>query len=114
MKFLSAFLYFDLLAFLADKRLSYIKAEPWRENETVIGSKVTVQIFDDRTVYPKEDISNFGEQFVVKVRGTEPLTYVKWKPFSTEVTITDIEKATVYGEYRNSLSVIATVTAKSA
>jgi len=113
MKFLTAFSYFDLPAFLEGKRLLYIKSEPWRENDIVIGSRVTVQIFDDKTLYPKENVSNFGEQFVVKVRGTEPLAYKKLKPFSTEVTITDVEKATVYGEYRNNLSVIATVTAKA-
>lgn len=108
MRHLSSFLSFDYKAFFAAKRLLFIKAELWRDGELVVGSKVVTQIFEDKTEYLKEG-DNFGEQVVVKVRGVDPSSFGKLKPFSTEVTISEVERATVYGEYRNSLSIIATV-----
>jgi hypothetical protein len=116
MKRLSEFMYFSLEDFLADKRLVYLKAAPWNEGEgqamSLEGSRVTVQIIEDNTQYAK-DVDNFGAQFIVKVRGMSPAAYGKWKPLQTEVVITDVEKATVWGEFRNELSVIAVVKAKA-
>lgn len=113
MKHLSSFLSFDYNAFFADKRLLFIKTEPWRDGELVVGSKVVTQIFEDKTDYAKEG-DNFGEQVVVKVRGVDPSSFAKLKPFSTEVTISEVERATVFGDYRNQLSIIGNVAVKSA
>lgn len=112
MKALRSFLNFDLAAFLDGKRLAFLKAEPWRENEVTLGSKVMLQIIADETAYAKEGVSNFGEQFALKTRGVDPIAYAKWKPFS-EVTITEVERATVYGEYQNNLSIIGQVALKT-
>ncbi|WP_251447567.1 hypothetical protein [Vermiculatibacterium agrestimuris] len=109
MKGLVQFLEFNCDRFFVDKRLVFVKAELWREDEKIIGSKVTAQIVEDKTTYTKEGTTNFGEQFVVKVRGVDPSSFAKLKPLVTEVVISDVERATVYGEYRNNLSVIATV-----
>lgn len=109
MKGLVQFLEFNCDRFFADKRLVFVKADLWQENEQIIGSKITGQIVDDKTAYTKEGTTNFGEQFVVKVRGVDPSSFAKLKPLGTEIIISDVERATVYGEYRNSLSIIATV-----
>lgn len=109
MKFLNYFLRFDLTGFLLGKRLLYVKALPWVEEDQQKGSKVTVQIIEDKTVYPKADMNNFGEQFVVKVRSVAPETFKQFKPLGTEVYITNVERATVYGEYKNNISVIGVV-----
>ncbi len=111
MKALTPYLEFNCDKFFAGKRLAYVKAEPWRENEQTIGSRITLQIVEDKTEYAKEGITNFGEQFVVKVRDLEPLSFSKLKPLTTEIVISDVERATVYGEYRNNLTLIATVKA---
>mgnify|MGYP001054213006 CR=1 FL=1 len=111
---LSAFLEFQLLAFLAGKRLVFIKALPWKEDDNILGSKVTVQIIEDKTQYPKPDTTNFGEQLTIKVRRVTPDAYAKLKPLTTEVYVKEVEKAVVYGEYRNQLSIIGTVAVKEA
>jgi len=117
LKGLNSFLSFDLMRFLIGKRLVYVKAETWLEDEgdkkVEVGSKVTVQIIEDNTKYSNEEHSNFGEQLVVKVRGITPSAYQKHKPLSTEVVITEVEKAVLYGDYRNQLSVIAVVNIKN-
>lgn len=63
----------------------------------------------DDTKYPKEDISNFGEQLIIKTRGVAPAAYAKLRPLNTEVIISDIERASVYGDFKNQLSVIGVV-----
>ena len=74
---LYAFLEFQLLAFLAGKRLVFIKALVWKDDDSILGSKVIVQIVEDKTQYPKPDITNFGEQLVIKVRNVAPQAYAK-------------------------------------
>lgn len=113
MKHLSSFLSFDYKAFFEGKRLLFIKSEPWRDGELVVGAKVVAQIFEDKTDYSKEG-DNFGEQVVVKVRGVDPSSFAKLKPFSTEITISEVERASVFGDYRNQLSIIGNVAVKSA
>jgi len=100
--------------FISEKRLVFIKAQKWKEENSLVGSKVIIQIVDDKTKYPNPDVSNFGEQLTVKVRGAFPETFNKIKPLTTEVEIVDVERATVYGEYRNQLSIIAVVKTKGA
>jgi len=118
LKALTKFQTFDMASFLKGKRLAYLKAESWSERDdegaitNLLGSKVTVQIIEDATDYGRE-VSNFGEQLVIKVRGTAPESYAKLKPLGTEVAIEDVEKAIIWGDFRNQLSVIAKVVAKS-
>ena len=116
LKRLKEFQYFALEDFLADKTLVFLKAEQWREGQgsdaTIEGAKVVTQILEDKTEYAKEDVSNFGEQITVKVRGMAPTAYSKLKPLNTEVVITDVEKASIFGDFSNQLSVIAVVNVK--
>lgn len=114
LKGLSSFQRFDLEGFLKDKRLIYVKAEPWVDQGQEVGSKVTLQIIEDNTVYSKPETTNFGEQFKIKVKSLAPSTYGKLKPLSTEVQVTEVERATLFGEYRNQLSIIASVSVKGA
>lgn len=111
---LYAFREFQLLAFLLGKRLVFIKALTWQEDGNIFGSKVIVQIVEDKTEYPKPEFTNFGEQLTIKVRRVTPDAYAKLRPFTTEVCIKDVEKAVVYGEYQNQISIIGTVAVKEA
>jgi len=117
LKSLNSFNYFDLEAFLKEKRLVYIKADPWKESvnsgkeNLQIGSKVVTQIIEDKTDYGRE-VDNFGEQLTVKVRGVEPEAYNKLRPLSTEVEIAEIEKAVIYGEFKNQLSITGAIKTK--
>lgn len=113
LKGLNSFVDFLVDDFLAGKRLVYIKAAPWKEGDVTLGSKVTVQIIEDNTAYAQSNITNFGEQIVVKMREVSPSSFTKIKPFSTEIEIRDVERAVVYGEYRNQLSIIGVIAVKS-
>ena len=110
---LTQFQYFSVEDFLEQKQLAFVKATPWYEGtgdtKTIAGCKIVVQIVDDSTQYSKAEASNFGEQFTVKVRNISPAAYQKFRPLQTRVTITDVEKAVIYGDYRNQLSIIAVV-----
>ena len=59
-------------------------------------------------------MDNFGEQLTVKVRGVAPSAFAQLRPLSTEVIVKDVERATVYGDYRNQLSIIAKIAVKDA
>lgn len=109
---LTLFLVFQILDFLQGKRFVFVKATPWKDGDELAGSKVVVQIIEDETAYPKKDVSNFGEQLTVKVRGVAPSAFGQLRPLGTEVTITDVERATVYGDYRNFLSIIGKISVK--
>lgn len=110
---LSLFYIFQFPAFLKGKRLFYVKSTFWKDGDAILGSKVVVQIFEDKTAYPKPNITNFGEQLTVKVRNTPPEAFSQLKPMMSEVVIKDVERAVVYGEYRNQLSIIATIAVKN-
>lgn len=118
LKRLPEFQYFSINDFLDGKQIVFVKSIPWFEGKdkvkTLEGCKVVVQIVRDETSYSQEEHShcNFGESFEVKVRGTSPASYQKFKPFSTEVVIEDVEKASIWGDYSNNLSIIATVKAR--
>lgn len=111
-KGLNDFHQFDLPAFLKDKRLVYLKALIWKDGEAELGSKIITQIIEDRTQYSRPGIDNFGEQLTVKVRGVAPSAFAQLRPLSTEVVVKDIERATIFGEFRNNLSVIGKVAVK--
>ena len=112
MQGLNWFTVFSYAQFLEGKRLVFLKARPWLDNGQELGSKVTTQIIEDKTQYGKPNMTNFGEQLTVKVRNLPPSAFAQLKPLSTEVFIRDVEKATVYGEYRNQLSIIAAIAVK--
>ncbi len=120
LKNLSQFLEFNLEEFLREKNLLFVKALQWTETNDktgqtkVLGSKVVVQIWEDHTPYIKPDTNNFGEQMTIKVRDLVPSAFEKWKPLSTEVFVTNVERASVYGDHRNQLSIIASVSTKAA
>lgn len=118
LKGLSQFNTFALTDFLRGKRLLFVKASQWvdkkTEQATVQGSTVVVQIWEDNTVYSKPDISNFGEQLTIKVQDVAPSAFDKWKPLSTEVRITNVIRASVFGEYHNQLSIQASVSEQDA
>ncbi|OUO89549.1 hypothetical protein B5F40_10610 [Gordonibacter sp. An230] len=119
MKGLSAFQSFDLDKFLTGKTLVFVKAEQWDERDStgavsgVLGSKITVMVTQDATDYGTgREVSNFGGQFIVKVRDTSPSAYSKLKPFSTEVIVESVERAVIWGDFKNELSVIAKIAVK--
>jgi len=111
---LNQFQTFDLPAFLKDKRLAFLKATVWKDGDAELGSKIVTQIIEDRTQYSKSGVDNFGEHLNVKVRGAAPSAFAQLRPLSTEVVIKDVERATVYGDFRNQLSVIGKIAVKDA
>lgn len=113
-KSLGQFQRFDLTAFLKDKRLAYLKSVSWKDGDVEVGSKVVTQVVEDKTQYSQPGTDNFGEQLTVKVRGVAPSAFAQLRPLSTEVIVKDVERAIVYGEYRNQLSIIAKVAVKDA
>ena len=105
LKGLNQFQNFDMKAFLVGKRLAYLKASVWRDGDAELGSKVVTQIIEDSTRYTQPSVDNFGEQLTIKVRGVT-------RPLSTEVVVTEIERAVIYGDYRNQLSIIGKIAVK--
>ena len=113
LKNLSYFTEFNASLFFAQKELRFISATRWIEksetgSEIEKGVKVGVLIFSDDSDYPNEK-NNIGEQLTVKVPLASMKDYDSYQPMITTVEIVDIEKAVVYGEYRNQLSLIAKV-----
>ena len=97
MKGLSQFLHFDGIKFFDAKSLTVVSCAPLTDYNTkqVIGSKITVVITQDDTTYKvKPDgttINNLYEKVTIKVPGT--------------VVKLVNPTGTVYGEYRDKLSV---------
>lgn len=113
LKNLSHFTAFNAPEFLKRKELRFISAIRWVEkidksSEVEKGVKVGLLIFSDDSDYPNEK-NNLGEQLVVKVPFATLEDYASYQPLVTICEIIDIEKATVYGEYRNQLSITAKV-----
>ena len=96
--------------------LNFIKAEVWQDygeegtTPQILGAKVTVQIVEDNNDYGAgaEDFSNLGELLVIKVRKQAPEAYEKLTPFTSELVISGIEKAVLWGErsFKNQLSLV--------
>ena len=114
LKGLNQFQRFDLTAFLSGKRLIFVKSSDWKDRDATLGSKVVAQVVEDKTQYSQPGTDNFGEQLTVKVRGVAPSAFAQLRPLSTEVIVKDVERATIYGEYRNQLSIIAKIAVKDA
>ena len=103
MKGLGSFVSFNWADFAAGKTFQAVGCAPWVDFETkaTLGSKVEVVITKDDTAYPKKDgkvISNIFErlQFKVAKDVTIPVGAVV-EPVGAV--------ATVYGDYRNKLSI---------
>ena len=85
---------FDLAGFLADKTLAFTGASVWKDYATITRDDTPYKVKDG------ESVSNLYNKLTVKVPGKVDLK------IGTEVEIVDGE-ATVYGEYRNQLSIKA-------
>lgn len=113
LKNLNYFTTFNASQFLSQKELRFISAIPWIEktdtgSEVEKGVKVALLIYKDSSDYPNEK-TNLGEQITVKVPFVSIEDYSAFKPMVTTCEVTKIEKAVVYGEYRNQLSLTASV-----
>lgn len=115
LKGLNKFNRFDVELFSKDKVLLYLKAEPWEESTEsggsvrCLGSKVSVLIAQDGTDYGRSNITNFGESLTVKVRDLDPEAFGKLSPMKSQLAIKNVERAVIYGDFRNQLSLIAGV-----
>lgn len=113
LKNLTHFTEFNASLFFAQKELRFISATKWIEksetgSEIEKGVKVGVLIFSDESEYPNEN-KNIGEKLTIKVPFASLKDYDSFQPMITAVEIVGIEKAVVYGEYRNQLSLTAKV-----
>lgn len=103
MKGLGSFLSFDWARFAAGKTFQVVGCGPWVdfESKAKLGTKVEVVITKDDTPYPVKDgkvISNIFERIQFKVPADVN--------FPTGVIVEPVGAvATVYGDYRNKLSV---------
>lgn len=106
LKKLSSFLSFSLAEFVREKTLMVSASKPWVDYETKQhrGTAVELVIVKDETPYPPSKdggaVSNIYEKFTVKV--PKDLTI----PVGSIVEVIN-GVGTVYGEYRNQLSVKA-------
>ena len=92
MKHLNQFNIFDWNAFAEGKRFLVTSCRPWVdfESKEALGSAIEVVIYKDETEYRQKD----GEQTTKEVD-------IPLKSFIEPINAT----ATIYGEYRNQLSV---------
>ncbi|MBM6663503.1 hypothetical protein [Flavonifractor plautii] len=105
MKGLNKFQSFNLSAFLEGKKLMCTGCRPWfNDSQKEIGKKVDLVIIEDKTVYPTNKdgstVTNLYEKVTVKVSRSIDI------PVEAIVTIVN-GTATVFGEFRNQLSVRA-------
>lgn len=111
LKKLSQFQVFDSKAFFESKDFLLSKIEEWQEqdegSQTLknVGTKVTGVIFVDKSSYGNAGTGiNRGESITFKV--SQPVTtFSNWQAFNTVFKATTFTKVSVYGEYRNQLSV---------
>lgn len=108
MKMLYAFARFDWEAFSKGKAFEVTSVNPWKDfqdSNVVLGTAVEVVIMEDKTIYPPSKdgitVSNRYEKLTFKVPKK-----------SLAIAIGDIVEpvnavATVFGKYRNQLSVKA-------
>lgn len=103
MKKLSYFLYFLIEDFLKGKRLMVIGQSEWKDYDSgkLLGTKVETVIIEDKTDYGTLGKAlNLYEKMTIKVPKQIRV------PVNSEITIINPE-ASVYGDYRNQLSVTA-------
>lgn len=117
MKALSCFTHFDLSAFLKDKVLAVKRVKSWTDYKTgeVLGTSIELIVMSDETEYPVPasveggEITNVGETFTVKVRGSDASMFSRFVPMATIVEVVECERSSVWGEYRNNLTVVGKV-----
>lgn len=108
LKKLSKFQTFDSSRFFGKSQLLFTKIEEWREGETkdtmqTVGTKIIGVLVVDGADYGQEKELNRGESLTIKVR--QPVSaFSDWQPFRTIYRVGEVEKASIYGEYRNQLS----------
>lgn len=106
MRNLNQFVAFDLDAFMAGKDLTVAACTPWSDYDTKakLGTRIEVAITRDDTKYAPgkdgETRTNLYEKLTVKVEKDISL------PVGSVVTIVG-GKATIFGDYRNQLSIKA-------
>lgn len=109
LKKLSRFQTFDAAAFFAKKEMLLTKVEVWQEGEDADhlqnkGTKVTAVIYIDNTSYGSDVGLNRGESITFKV--AQPVAnFSNWRPFNTRFQVKNFTKVSVYGDYRNLLSI---------
>lgn len=101
MKNLGQFIFFKFNEFAKDKKFMVTEVSPWQDFKTkeVLGSAVTVVVIEDSTIYGKQG-NNLYEKFKIKVR-----KQVNPPVNSLVMPAGEVVEATVYGDYRNMLSV---------
>ena len=107
MRNLNQFMRFDHEAFFKDKKLMSQGVREWKDYDTkeVLGTVIDVVIVSDETEYKNRDgerSTNRFEKFSVKV----PQKNLEI-PLEVLVQLTGEVRGTVWGEYRNQLSVKA-------
>lgn len=110
LKMLSGFQKFDAERFFKEKQFLFTKLEEWNEGEDAehmrtVGTKVTGVIFVDGTEYG-HDVKgvNEGESITFKVRKSVS-SFNNWKVFQTIFVVNQFDKVTIWGDFRNQLSV---------
>lgn len=103
LKRLSRFICFNFAEFAKGKRFMSVAKQPWKDFDSgkVIGVKVEAVIVQDKTDYDNHDggtINNLYEKLVFKVPKDIEI------PMNVEICPVN-PIATVYGEYRNLLSI---------
>ena len=105
MKGLSKFLSFNWPAFSTGKYFLSIRTSEWKHHETgqLLGTKVEALITDDQTDYgvPELARANLYEKITFKV----PHSVIV--PPEVEIQPKGNIRATVYGDFRNNLSIVA-------
>lgn len=105
MKKLNQFTYFALEEFSKGKRFMSIGQQEWKDFKTgnILGTKVETVIVQDKTDYGVQDgevVSNLYEKLTIKVPKKISV------PMNVEIKMVNAV-ATVYGDFRNQLSVVA-------
>lgn len=105
MKRLNIFTYFALEEFCKGKRFMSIGQQEWKDFKTgnILGTKVETVIVQDKTDYGVQDgeaVSNLYEKLTIKVPKKISV------PMNVEIKMVNAV-ATVYGDFRNQLSVVA-------
>lgn len=95
---------FDSNGFLKDKVLRLMKSEVLQDYSTnkPLGSQYTIIVEEDHTKYQKEDTSNLGDRYVVKVLDKEPLKITS--PVFVKLIEPEIR---IYGDFRNNIAISA-------
>ncbi len=102
MKGLSKYLIFDWTAFSKDKGFMSVRVSEWKNPDgQILGVKVEALITDDQTDYGSPELAqaNLYEKVVFKV--PRQITV----PPQVEIRPKGNVRATVYGDFRNQLSV---------